>query len=55
MKRAARGIRVGLPGLASLAAGCAGHYDEPSTGAYILGGLFILIGVILAYELMRNS
>ena len=55
MTRIPRRSRVALLGVAVLAVGCAGPYDKPSTSTYILGAIFILIGIVLAYELIVSS
>jgi hypothetical protein len=46
---------MGWLGLAGLAAGCAGPYDNPSTSTYVIGALFILVGLALGYAAATGS
>ena len=55
MRRIALRSRMGLLGAAVLAAGCAGPYDKPTTSTYIIGGIFVLLGLVLAYELIVSN
>ena len=51
MKRLAR--RVGPLALALLA-GCAGPYDEPTTSTYVLGTIFVIIGIALGVAVVMS-
>jgi hypothetical protein len=47
--RAARGLRTAVP---ALAAGCAHSYEDPTTTTYIVGAIFVLIGVALGVAII---
>ncbi len=52
MRRAARRIRAAGPALLALASGCAHHAEEAGTSAYVLGSIFVLIGLIAGVALI---
>lgn len=51
MKRFARRW---APSLLALSAGCAGPYDEPGTSTYIVGTIFLILGVIAGAALIMS-
>jgi hypothetical protein len=54
MKRALKRWRLAAGASAVLAAGCAGPYDDPTTSTYILGTIFIIIGVAAGVMLIMD-
>ena len=52
--RAARGMRSALAALVALAAGCAHAYEDPSTSTYIIGGIFLLIGILVGVAVIMS-
>ena len=50
MKRLVRRAAASL----ILLAGCAGPYDEPTSSTYILGTIFVVIGVIAGVALIMS-
>lgn len=53
MKRLARKARGAVPAASVLAAGCA-HYGDTSTSAYVMGTLFIIIGLAVGVALIMS-
>jgi hypothetical protein len=51
MKRLARKLRGAIPSACVLAAGCA-HYGDTSTSAYVMGTIFLLVGLALGVALI---
>ena len=52
MKRLAKRL---APVAAVLIAGCAGPYDDPTTSTYVIGAIFIIIGLALGYAVVTGS
>ena len=51
MKRFARRV---TPALLALIAGCAGPYDDPSTSTYVVGAIFLILGIIAGVALIMS-
>jgi hypothetical protein len=49
-----RVAKRGLPVMALLAAGCA-RYNEQGSGAYVMGAIFLLIGIALGIGLILGN
>ncbi|HZN61578.1 MAG TPA: hypothetical protein VFC90_04150 [Planctomycetota bacterium] len=52
MKRFAAKGRFGAASAAVLAAGCASYDDMGSTSSYVIGALFVIVGLALAAALV---
>jgi hypothetical protein len=42
------------PAALAFMAGCAGPYDDPSTTTYVLGAIFVIIGIALGVALVMG-
>ena len=42
------------PALLALSAGCAGPYDDPGTSTYVVGAIFLIIGIIAGVALIMS-
>ena len=52
MKSIPHRLRRAAAASMALFAGCAGPYDEPTTSTYVLGTIFVIIGVALGVALI---
>ena len=49
-----RTLKRFAPAALALVAGCAGPYDDPSTSTYVLGTIFVIIGIALGAALIMS-
>jgi hypothetical protein len=51
VKRIARRV---TPALLALMAGCAGPYDDPGTSTYVVGTIFLILGIVAGVALIMS-